>query len=230
MAQQLHGLGVVDFLVEILNQSGPLQRVSCTAFLQPGSTGQAMSIMKEMIDGLLASGIDITPVLVSTGYVDILVSTLKAIEQVSVEEVCDGLAVCACDNHQPAPCLCSCSDFHSLIIATDGVLHAILAVKHGKCLPQIEDKLRTATSALRFCIDSGDQISVCVSLGSIDSLVLHLFLLACGLHLMIPLLGAIADWPISDGLLAFMGQLWQVRPSALLGTFPTHTMQGVNCC
>jgi len=45
-----------------------------------------------------------------------LVSALKAIEQVGVEEVSDIVAVCACDNHQPAPSLCSCSDCHSLII------------------------------------------------------------------------------------------------------------------
>ena len=73
--------------------------------------------MKEMIDGLLASGTDITPVLVSTGYADILVSALKAVEQVGVEEVSDLMAICACDNHQPASSLCSCSDVHSLIIA-----------------------------------------------------------------------------------------------------------------
>ena len=116
VAQQLHGLGIVDFLVEILNQSGPLQWVSCTAYLQPGSTSWAMCCMKDLLEGLLASGTDITPVLVSTGYADMLVSALKAIEQVGVEEVCDGVAICACDNHQPAPCLCSCSNYHSLII------------------------------------------------------------------------------------------------------------------
>jgi len=139
VAQQLHGLGVVDFLVETLNQSGPLQWMSCTAYLQPGSTASAMYCMKEMIEGLLASGTDITPVLVSTGYADMLVSALKAIEQVGVEEVCD-------------------------FVAVYGVLQTIAAINDGKCLPQIEDKLRTATSALRFCIDSGDQISLCVSL------------------------------------------------------------------
>jgi hypothetical protein len=138
VAQQLHGLGIVDFLVEILNQSGPLQWVSYTALLQPGSTGGAMWCMKEMIAGLLASGTDITPVLVSTGYADMLVSALKAIEQVGVEEVSDTMAIY-------------------------GILQAIVAINDGRCLPQIEDKLRTATSALRFCIDSGDQISLCVS-------------------------------------------------------------------
>jgi hypothetical protein len=92
---------------------------------------------------------------VSTGYVDMLVSALKAIEQVGVEEVCDTMAIY-------------------------GVLQAIVAINHGKCLDLIEDKLRTATSALRFCVDSGDQISQCVSLGLIASLILRLFLLACG--------------------------------------------------
>ena len=139
VAQQLHGLGTVDFLVEVLNQSGPLQWVSCSASLQPGYTGTAMWCMKDIIEGLLASGTDITPVLVSTGYADMLVSALKAIEQVGVEEVCDTMAIY-------------------------GVLQAIVAINHGKCLDLIEDKLRTATSALRFCIDSGDQISQCVSL------------------------------------------------------------------
>ena len=117
VAQQLHGLGIVDFLVEVLNKSGPLQWMSCTAYLQPGSTASAMYCMKEMIEGLLASGTDITPVLVSTGYADMLVSALKAVEQVGVEEVCNLVAICACDNRQPAPSLCSCSDCHSLIIA-----------------------------------------------------------------------------------------------------------------
>ena len=98
-----------------------------------------MWCMKDLIDGLLASGTDITPVLVSTGYADMLVSALKAIEQVGVEEVSDSIAIY-------------------------GVLQAIVAINHGKCLDLIEDKLRTATSALRFCIDSGDQISLCVSL------------------------------------------------------------------
>jgi hypothetical protein len=111
--------------------------------------------MKDIIEGLLASGTDITPVLVSTGYADMLVSALKAIEQVGVEEVCDTMAIY-------------------------GVLQAIVAINHGKCLDLIEDKLRTATSALRFCVDSGDQISQCVSLGLIASLILRLFLLACG--------------------------------------------------
>ena len=98
-----------------------------------------MWCMKDMIEGLLASGTDITPVLVSTGYADMLVSALKAVEQVGVQEVSDIIAIC-------------------------GVRQAIVAISDGKCLPQIEDKLRTATSALRFCIDSGDQISLCVSL------------------------------------------------------------------
>lgn len=117
MVQLLHELGIVDFLVEILNRSGPLQWVSCTAYLQPGSTSWAMACMKEIIDGLLASGTDVTPVLVSTGYADMLVSALKAIEHVGAEEICDFLSICACDNCQPAPSLCSCSDCRSLIIA-----------------------------------------------------------------------------------------------------------------
>ena len=133
-----------------------------------------------------------------------LVSALKAIEQVGVEEVCDATAIY-------------------------GVLQAIVAINNGKCLPQIEDKLRTATSALRFCIDSGDQISQCVSPGSIDSLILRLFLLACGTPCD-DTSGTVAAWPISDGLLAFMGQSWQVRLSALLDTFYTHTVQHVSCC
>jgi hypothetical protein len=55
----------------------------------------------------------------------------------------------------------------------------------------------------------------------LDSLILRLFLLACGtpsesdetLALVI-----VAAWPISGGPLAFTGQSWQVRLSALLHT------------
>ena len=44
------------------------------------------------------------------------------------------------------------------------------------------------------------------------------FLLACGTP-SDDTSGTVAAWPISDGLLAFMGQSWQVRLSALLGTY-----------
>ena len=133
VAQQLHGLGIVEFLVEILNQSGPLQWVSYTALLQPGSTGGAMWCMKEMIAGLLASGTDITPVLVSTGYADMLVSALKAIDQVGVEEVCDIISICACDNHQPASCLCSCPSDLLNVAACQQQEATVQVVLHTLC-------------------------------------------------------------------------------------------------
>lgn len=134
VAKRMLELQVIELAVEHLNRSGPQQWVSMTAYCQDGFTGWAFCFIKDLIMATLPVGVDITPLLVSSGFADVLVSGLKAIEQVGVANVNAG-------------------------VSTIGILQTIDAINVGKCLPQIEEMMRGAKSALQFCVGEGEKIA-----------------------------------------------------------------------
>ena len=123
VGKRLYELEALDLAIEALQQTGPLQWVSASAFMEPGHCGMALSFIKDVVEGMMISGEDITPILVSSGYIDMLVSALKAVEQIGVDESCDTIFVY-------------------------GVLQAMAQLNEGSCLPQIEDKFRKTEKAL----------------------------------------------------------------------------------
>jgi hypothetical protein len=140
VGQRLYELEALDLALEALQQSGPLQWISASAVMEPGHCGMVFSFIKDVVEGMMVTGTDITPILVSSGYIDMLVSALRAFEQLGVQECCDTIFVY-------------------------GVLQAMAQLNEGSCLPQIEDKFRKAEKALRFCIDCGNDIKIVAAFG-----------------------------------------------------------------
>eukprot|EP01049_Picozoa_sp_SAG25_P011047 SAG25_NODE_1288_length_3404_cov_3.277761_4_plen_489_part_00 len=127
VAKRLHDLEAIDLALEYLKRSGPLQWISCTEVIEGAHCGWALCAMKEIVEGVLGTE-DITPHLLSSGYIDMLVSALKAAEKLPADEISDMLLIM-------------------------GVLQAMVEINHGQCLPQIESKLRDADTSLRFCVN-----------------------------------------------------------------------------
>lgn len=131
VAQHLLENGLLELAVQTLDrEEGPQQWVSATSFWQQGFPGWVMQAMAHVLMGASTAGTDVTTLLVSSGYADMLVAALKAAEQIGADEACDCVVVA-------------------------GALWTLEKIDSGHCLPQIEEKVRGAEGALRFCMDSG---------------------------------------------------------------------------
>eukprot|EP01043_Picozoa_sp_COSAG02_P026527 COSAG02_NODE_1532_length_12086_cov_6.489447_7_plen_474_part_00 len=136
VAQRMLDLQVVELAVEHLNRFAPEQWVSSSAFCQDGWTGTALIAIKDVIMATAPQGVDVTPLLVSSGYADALVSALKAIEYVGVAKV-------------------NASVTAVFVLQTCDAI----TINDGRCLPQIQEMIRSAKSALRFCAEEGAHLA-----------------------------------------------------------------------
>jgi hypothetical protein len=117
----------VAALMDTLRQVSPTELVA-TAGHSRRPHGLALDVMKELVDVAQAGGTDLTPQLLTSGFIDTLISALSAVEEVGAEHV------------------------HGFIVIWGAV--SMPTILDGEALPQIEDKLRTIPSALRYLKDS----------------------------------------------------------------------------
>ena len=120
-------LGAVDILVNILRDATPTELIATAGHAQKPH-GLAISVMKDLVEAAQAGKIDMTTQLLSSGYIDILISALSAVEQLGAENV-------------------------NAEVVTYGGLW-FLKCLDGEAIGQIQDKLRAAPAMLRFMVDS----------------------------------------------------------------------------
>ena len=113
----------VAVLVDILRQASPTELIATAGFSRRPH-GYAFAAMKDLVDTAQAGGADFTTQLLTSGFIDTLMSALSAVEEVG-------------------------ADFVSAHVVVTGAL-GIPAMLDGEALPQIEDKLRAMPSALRY--------------------------------------------------------------------------------
>jgi hypothetical protein len=106
--------------------ASPEELLATSGFLRR-PFGQALGVVKELTESALAGGIDLTAELLSCGFIDTLVSALCAVEQLGAENVNGWMTI-----------LCM----------------MLLKTLDGAALGQIEDRLRSIPSALRYLKDS----------------------------------------------------------------------------
>jgi hypothetical protein len=127
VAAKLVELDAIGVLMSILRRATPTELVAIAGHARKPH-GIALWVFKELVIAAYNIGIDLTAELLSCGFVDILVSTLSAIQQLG-EEHCHGFNVCV------------------------GILWMLKDLQ-GEALDQIEDKIREVPSALRYVIHS----------------------------------------------------------------------------
>ena len=113
----------VAVLMVILHQASPTELIATAGFSRRPH-GYAFAAMKDLVDTAQAGGADFTTQLLTSGFIDTLMSALSAVEEVG-------------------------ADFVSAHVVVTGAL-GIPAMLDGEALPQIEDKLRAMPSALRY--------------------------------------------------------------------------------
>jgi hypothetical protein len=114
-------------LMDILRSVSPETLVT-TAGVSRGGHGVTFWVVKELVESAQAGGIDMTAQLVSCGYIDLVVSSLSAVQR-------------------------SGADNANGVIIVNGVLW-LLRVLDGEALGEIEDKLRMIPSAFRYLKDA----------------------------------------------------------------------------
>ena len=137
VATKLLQLDAIAVLSDILREASPAELVA-TAGLARRPHGLALWCIKEINEAAQKTGTDLTVQLLSCGVIDIVVSTLSAVEQVGADDV-------------------------SALVVIWGPL-MLLTTLDGAALGQIEDKLRTIPAALRYVQQSS--ISNLVASGS----------------------------------------------------------------
>eukprot|EP01052_Picozoa_sp_SAG31_P018836 SAG31_NODE_1350_length_8681_cov_14.408879_4_plen_466_part_00 len=132
VGRKLVELGVIGLAVATLRQTVPTEWVSAAAAVRPGFSGYCFFLVKELVEAVANEGTDITAELLSSGYIDAVISGMEAVSQISsAMELCVS-SICF------------------------GLLGSILAINSGACLAQIESKLRGSTAvkaAVRYLID-----------------------------------------------------------------------------
>ena len=119
--------GAFDVFMEILRQASPSEMVAAAGFSRRPH-GYAFFCIKELIESCQVAGIDLSAQLLSTGFVDMVVSALKAVEELG-------------------------SDGVNTFNLVWSVLR-LVTVLDGEAYDQIEAKLRTVPSALRYIYDN----------------------------------------------------------------------------
>eukprot|EP01043_Picozoa_sp_COSAG02_P062726 COSAG02_NODE_8725_length_2462_cov_1.635633_2_plen_623_part_00 len=128
VATKLLELDAIAVLADILRQASPDEWVA-TAALARRPHGSALWCIKEINEAAQQTGIDLTAQLLSCGVIDSIISALSAVEQVGAVDV------------------------NALVVIWGPLM--LLTTLGGVALGQIEDKLRTIPTALRYVKDSG---------------------------------------------------------------------------
>jgi hypothetical protein len=127
VATKLLELDAIAVLMAVLRQASPTELVATAGFSRRPH-GFAVLTLRQLIETAQTAGADLTTLLLTSGFIDTLISALCAVEKVGA----DGVNGC---------------------MVAWGIL-AVLTVLDGEALPQIEDKLRAIPSALRYAKDS----------------------------------------------------------------------------
>lgn len=113
--------------MDILRQASPTEWVSTAGFLRR-SHGFAWHAVSYLIEAAQDGGTDLSARLLSCGLVDMAVAAVSAVEEVGADNVNGGVVIW-------------------------GPMWALKSI-NGEALGQIEDKLRTVPSALRYVKES----------------------------------------------------------------------------
>jgi hypothetical protein len=116
----------IDVLVGIMRATPRHELIATASFARRGGRAQVLPDMKELVEALQLGGTDVTPQLISTGFIDLIMEAFEAVEQVGHRNVtghhlCWGLV--------------------------------LLKELEGECLVEIEQKYREHKVALRYLID-----------------------------------------------------------------------------
>ena len=117
----------IGVMMSIVRQTTPRDLISTAGYARRGAPIQVLANMKELCEAAQVGGLDLTPQLLSSGYIDALVGCYTAVEQVGEVSNCTG---------------------HQLHWGLE-----LMKELEGEALGEIEDKFRAAKSALRFIID-----------------------------------------------------------------------------
>jgi hypothetical protein len=77
----------INVLMGIMRATPPHELISTAGFARRGGHAQVMPDMKELVEALQLGGADVTPQLLSSGYIDVLMETFEAVEQVGQHNV-----------------------------------------------------------------------------------------------------------------------------------------------
>lgn len=95
-------LGLFEYLVELLREdANPVAWVSACSVSGPRCCGQALHTMKDLVETCQAAGVDLTPRLLSSGYMDLLIDALKAVERVGSDKAHPIVVVCTSKSIPP---------------------------------------------------------------------------------------------------------------------------------
>jgi hypothetical protein len=118
--------GIIPTLISLARKVSPRELVS-TAGCSRRPYGLVLFAMTELIKAAQVAGVDLTGQLLANGYIDLLIEALSAAEEVGAEGLNGTVVVW-------------------------GILLLFLRL-NGEAIGQIEDKLRTVTSSLRYLIE-----------------------------------------------------------------------------
>eukprot|EP01043_Picozoa_sp_COSAG02_P051086 COSAG02_NODE_5334_length_4430_cov_2.102517_1_plen_616_part_00 len=134
VSRRLLDLGLLEHTVATLRQAPPMSWLTNEAACQAGFEGFLMHCVQELIDGCATDGLDLSQRLLSSGYVDCLVTALQTIEAAGRET--------------------SPETWH-IVVLVFGLMRALAGgVDVGECAGAVIGKLRQSGSALRFLIDA----------------------------------------------------------------------------
>lgn len=125
-ASKLLEQGAIDVCMDVLRKISPAEMVSTAGFSRRPN-GMAMFCIKALVENAQAAGIDLTPKLLSCGFVDTVVSALSAVEQIGADNV------------------------HGSVVT---FMVWCMVNLDGEALGQIETKLRAIPSALHYIVEN----------------------------------------------------------------------------
>jgi hypothetical protein len=117
----------VAVLMNIIRQASPTELITTAGFSRQPH-GVALIAMRDLVETAQAGGADLTTQLLTSGFIDTLLSALSAVEEVGADNIT------------------GCTFVHGAL--------GILTLLTGEAMPQIEDKLRAIPSALRYLKES----------------------------------------------------------------------------
>eukprot|EP01046_Picozoa_sp_COSAG06_P041178 COSAG06_NODE_5080_length_3740_cov_20.335347_3_plen_444_part_00 len=118
----------ISVLMAILRQAASPSELVSTAGFSRRPHGWAIFAMRDLVETAQASGTDLSAQLLASGFIDVLMSALRAVEEVGTENIAGN-------------------------VVSWGVV-GILSLLNGEALPQVEAKLKLMPTALRFVKDS----------------------------------------------------------------------------
>jgi hypothetical protein len=126
VADKLLEQGALGVFMDILRQASPAELVSTAGYARRPH-GNALWVVGMLAEAAEAGGTDLSGQLLSCGFIDVVVSALSAVEQIGAENA-NGWTV------------------------VGGLLYPLKGL-NGQALGEIEEKLRSIPSALRYVKD-----------------------------------------------------------------------------